>query len=77
MEKWRNWKRIRQTDKKGQSCRDNAKTRLPLQVRLLSSPQVVVLFYYNKNLIIADIYELGEENLKYGMYIFIEIKVLI
>lgn len=27
----------------------------------------------NKKLIIADIYELGEENLKYGMYIFIEI----
>jgi len=27
----------------------------------------------NNKLIIADIYELGEENLKYGMYIFIEL----
>ena len=27
----------------------------------------------NNNLIIADIYELGEENLKYGMYIFTEL----
>ena len=27
----------------------------------------------NNQLIIADIYELGEENLKYGMYIFIEL----
>ena len=26
----------------------------------------------NNNLIIADVYDLGEENLKYGMYIFIE-----
>ena len=25
------------------------------------------------NLIIADIYELGEENIKYGMYIFIDL----
>ena len=39
LEKWRNWKRIRQTDKKGQSCRDNAKTRLPLPVRLRFSPR--------------------------------------
>lgn len=29
----------------------------------------------NNNLIIADIYELGEENLKYGMYIFIDINL--
>ena len=27
----------------------------------------------NNNLIIADVYELGEENLKYGMYIFTEL----
>ncbi len=27
----------------------------------------------NSKLIIADIYELGEENIKYGMYIFIEL----
>ena len=27
----------------------------------------------NNNLIIADIYELGEENIKYGMYIFTEL----
>ena len=25
-----------------------------------------------KDLIIADVYDLGEENLKYGMYLFIE-----
>ena len=27
----------------------------------------------NNNLIVADVYELGEENLKYGMYIFTEL----
>ena len=27
----------------------------------------------NKKLIIADVYELGEENMKYGMYLFIEL----
>ena len=27
----------------------------------------------NKKLIIADVYELGEENMKYGMYLFVEI----
>ena len=27
----------------------------------------------NNQLIVADIYELGEENLKYGMYVFIEL----
>ena len=27
----------------------------------------------NSKLIVADIYELGEENIKYGMYIFIEL----
>ena len=27
----------------------------------------------NNKLIIADIYELGEENIKYGMYIFTDI----
>ena len=27
----------------------------------------------NNKLIIADVYELGEENLKYGMFIFIEL----
>ena len=27
----------------------------------------------NNKLIVADIYELGEENLKYGMYIFTEL----
>mgnify|MGYP006925903969 FL=1 len=26
-----------------------------------------------KDLIIADVYDLGEENLKYGMYLFIDI----
>lgn len=39
------------------------------------------LNYFNKytnikiknNLIIADIYELGEENIKYGMYIFVDL----
>ena len=27
----------------------------------------------NNKLIVADVYELGEENLKYGMYIFTEL----
>ena len=27
----------------------------------------------NKNLIVADVYELGEENMKYGMYLFTEL----
>ena len=27
----------------------------------------------NKKLIIADVYELGEENMKYGMYLFTEL----
>ena len=41
----------------------------------------VISYFFNKftnvklnnKLIVADVYELGEENLKYGMYIFTEL----
>ena len=34
---------------------------------------IEVISQVNNDLIIADIYELGEENLKYGMYLFTDL----
>ncbi len=59
---------------------ENDKTQKTFKIKLFPFIKGSLKFFnrytnikINKKLIVADIYELGEENLKYGMYIFTEL----